>query len=126
MKLDEAFPLKTYRLRPYLGRRLESAENKMYKYRHCLGRRVVVDTFGILSQKFRIYNRRIQANPENVYIIILTTCILHNFIEIYDDKFVYPRDKSTNPAETTTKDKYKSCKNHYHRLLSLKFESFSS
>jgi hypothetical protein len=46
----------------------------------CRARRIVENTFGILSQKLRIYNRWIQAKPENVDNIILTTYILHNFI----------------------------------------------
>lgn len=60
------------------------------------------NTFGILVQKFIIYNRRIQTKPENVDIIIFTTCILHNIIKIHDDKIVYPRDLSTNQETTTT------------------------
>lgn len=90
---DEAFPLKTYLLRPYPGIQLDSNEKKkIYNYRLCRARRVVENAFGILSQKFRIYNRRIIAKPENVDVIILITCVLHNFIKKYDGKLTYIRD----------------------------------
>jgi hypothetical protein len=60
---DEAFPLKTYLMRPY------SRQDLIYlNYRLCRVRSIVKNTFGILAQKFRIYNRRIQAKPENVII----------------------------------------------------------
>jgi len=77
---DEAFPLKTYLLRPYPGKQLDCFDKKIYNYRLCRPRRVVENTFGILSQKFRLYNRRIQSKPENADFIILATCVLHNFI----------------------------------------------
>lgn len=67
-------------------------KKKLYNYRLCRARRVVENAFGILSQKFRIYNRRIIAKPENVDVIILTTCVLHNFIKKYDGKLTYIRD----------------------------------
>lgn len=88
---DEAFPLKEFLMRPYPGKQLHDNSRKIYNYRHCRGRRVVENTFGILTQKFRIYNRRIQTKPENADNIILATCVLHNFIKIYDGKQVYNR-----------------------------------
>jgi len=88
---DEAFPLKEYLMRPYPGKQLDDNSKRIYNYRHCRGRRVVENAFGILSQKFRIYNRRLQAKPENANKIILATCILHKFIKIYDNKVTYNR-----------------------------------
>ncbi|XP_017881154.1 protein ALP1-like [Ceratina calcarata] len=76
---DEAFPLKTYLLRPYPGVQL-SHDTRIFNYRLSRARRVVENAFGILAQKFRIYHRRLNANPENADNIILSTCILHNFI----------------------------------------------
>lgn len=58
---DEAFPLKTYLLRPYPGKQLDCIEKRVYNYRLCRARRVVENAFGLLSLKFRIYNRRMQA-----------------------------------------------------------------
>ncbi|KAE9543510.1 hypothetical protein AGLY_002310 [Aphis glycines] len=80
---DEAFPLKTYLMRPYPGKQLDDLSRRIYNYRLCRTRRVVENCFGILAQKFRIYNRRIHFKPENVDYIILANCVLHNFIKKY-------------------------------------------
>lgn len=77
---DEAFPLKPYLMRPYPGRNLDVSK-KIFNYRLSRGRRVVENAFGLLAQKFRIYFRPIQAKPENVDHMILSTLILHNFIK---------------------------------------------
>lgn len=37
-----------------------------------------------MAQKFRLYGRRIELKPENTDKIVLTTCILHNFIKHND------------------------------------------
>lgn len=99
---DEAFPLKTYLLRPYPGKQLDCNEKRVYNYRLCRARRVVENAFGLLSQKFRIYNRRMQAKPENADVIILTTCVLHNFIKKYDGKLTYVRDNKQTSEDHST------------------------
>ncbi|KAL4118911.1 hypothetical protein QTP88_011790 [Uroleucon formosanum] len=99
---DEAFPLKTYLLRPYPGKQLDCNEKRLYNYRLCRARRVVENAFGLLSQKFRIYNRRMQAKPENADVIILTTCVLHNFIKKYDGKLTYVRDNKQTSEDHST------------------------
>ncbi|XP_068082638.1 uncharacterized protein [Anabrus simplex] len=81
---DEAFPLKSYIMRPYPGQQLDRTK-RIFNYRLSRARRVVENTFGILTQKFRIYNRRIQSKPESIDNIILATCVLHIFIRKYDD-----------------------------------------
>ncbi|CAF4889397.1 unnamed protein product [Pieris macdunnoughi] len=80
---DEAFPLKTYLMRPYPGTNL-STDKRIFNYRLSRARRVVENTFGQLTSKFRICNRRIHALPKNFDNIILSMCILHNFIKKYD------------------------------------------
>lgn len=96
---DEAFPLKTYLMRPYPGQDLD-ASRRVFNWRLCRARRVVENTFGILAQKFRICNRRIQAKPENVDQIILAICILHNFIRKYDVG-TCPYEINATVSETT-------------------------
>lgn len=80
---DEAFPLKTYLMRPYPGDNLDDRK-RHYNYRLSRARRTSENAFGILGKKFRIYNRRIQAVPKYVDYLILATCLLHNFIKKYD------------------------------------------
>lgn len=76
---DEAFPLTTYIMRPYPGRDLPN-DKAIYNYRLSRARRISENAFGILQQKFRIFTRRLQGNPENITMAIMAACILHNFI----------------------------------------------
>jgi hypothetical protein len=79
---DEAFPLKTYLLRPYPGPQIYVDDTeKKFNDRLSRARKVVGDTFVQLTQKFRIYSRKIKILPQEADKIIMTTCILHNFIK---------------------------------------------
>ncbi|XP_046472514.1 uncharacterized protein [Neodiprion pinetum] len=78
---DEAFPLKKNIMRPYPGSQLKDDEAKrIFNYRLSRARRISENAFGILSQKFRIYQRRIKMKPEHVDNVVLATCCLHNFL----------------------------------------------
>jgi hypothetical protein len=57
-----------------------------------------------LTQKFKIYNRRIQAKPKNVDNIILSTCTLHNFIQKYNP-YTFTCETTTTNLNGTTQDK---------------------
>jgi len=93
---DEAFPLKTYLMRPYPGR--QSSGNDFMTYfnnRLSRPRRVSENVLGILAQKSRIFLRTIKSSPENVDYIISAACELHNFIRRQNDK-------SANQTNTIT------------------------
>ncbi|XP_053987931.1 uncharacterized protein LOC128881174 [Hylaeus volcanicus] len=78
---DEAFSLKKYLLRSYLGSQIQEDRSKrILNYRLSRARRVSENPFGILSQKFQLYNRRLKSKPENADKIVSTTCILHNYL----------------------------------------------
>lgn len=62
---DEAFPLKSYILRPYPGIQIHRDETKkIFNERLSRARKVVEDAFVQLSQKFRVYQRRLKSLPE--------------------------------------------------------------
>lgn len=93
---DEAFPLKKYLLRPYPGSQMyEDQKKKIFNDRVSRARKVVEDTFGQLTAKFRIYCRRLNALPRNADIIEMTTCILHDFIKT-DATEVYSKETSSS------------------------------
>ena len=76
---DEAFPLTTSIMRPYSGKNLTN-DQRIFNYRLSRARRLSENAFGILTQKFRIFMRVLQCEPNNITKIVLAACILHNFI----------------------------------------------
>jgi hypothetical protein len=78
---DEDFPLKPYLMTPYPGSQNKGDNEKsIFNYRLSRARRLVENAFGILSQKFQIYQRTLQSLPENADNIIFATCIFHNYL----------------------------------------------
>lgn len=76
---DAAFPLKTYLMRPYPGRDL-STQQRVFNYRLSRARNVVENAFGILSSRWRILHSRINIHPDKINSLILSACLLHNFL----------------------------------------------
>ncbi|VEN60179.1 unnamed protein product [Callosobruchus maculatus] len=88
---DEAFPLNKHLMRPYPGNQLRGDEKKkIYNYRLSRARNVSEDGFGILTKKFRLYQRRLELTPEHLDSVVLATCCLHNFLR--DDSEVMFRE----------------------------------
>ena len=76
---DDAFKLTPNVMKPFPGSS-ESRKEKVYNYRHCRCRRVIENTFGIMTSRFRIFHRSIEVQPDFVQNIVLACCILHNFM----------------------------------------------
>ena len=87
---DAAFPLRSYMLRPYPGRFLPE-DLQIFNYRLSRARRIIENTFGIMTAKFRIFRRPIIAHPDKVTKITRAACCLHNYLKISD-----MRSTSTN------------------------------
>ena len=81
---DEAFGLSKHMLRPYASRNLIEKKKKIFNYRLCRARRYIENTFGILSNKWRIFHRPIAANIEKVEAMVKACCTLHNFVRERD------------------------------------------
>lgn len=78
---DAAFPLGRHLLRPYPGNQtLEDEAKKVFNYRLSRARRVSENAFGLLTKRFRIYERRLSMTPAHVNIVVAATCSLHNFL----------------------------------------------
>ena len=80
---DEAFSLSRNVMRPYSGKVL-SHKKKIFNYRLSRARRNVESTFGILSNKWRIFQKAINVNLDLAIILIKTCCALHNFVRSRD------------------------------------------
>lgn len=78
---DEAFPLRPDLMRPYSrsSARLSRTE-RIFNYRLSRARRLVENVFGLMAQRFRIFQRRINLAPENVDKVIKACCVLHNHL----------------------------------------------
>ncbi|XP_076667932.1 uncharacterized protein LOC143368759 [Andrena cerasifolii] len=62
---DNAFPLKEYLLKPFPGTRL-TLKQTIFNYRLSSARRVVVNAFGIMANKFRIFEKPIAFSSEKM------------------------------------------------------------
>lgn len=80
---DEAYPLKSYLMRPYPSGNLTIDKKKFNK--RLLRARVTIEcTFGILSNKWRIFMKSIETNIKHAKLIIKVACVLHNIVRERD------------------------------------------
>lgn len=76
---DDAFPLTSSIMKPYPLRNLDTRKKK-YNYRLSRARHVVESAFGLLVQRFRIFQCAIPLAPEKVERIVKASCVLHNWL----------------------------------------------
>ncbi|XP_050676761.1 uncharacterized protein LOC126973478 [Leptidea sinapis] len=98
---DEAFPLTKNIMRPFPGKNL-SNEQRIFNYRLSRARRMSENVFGIMVQKFRMFMRPLQGNPDNITRVVLAACIIHNFIRINED---YKVPEVSDNTDTTPVEK---------------------
>nr|CAI5842911.1 unnamed protein product [Callosobruchus analis] len=77
---DDAFPLRVDMLKPYRQTDLNSRERKIFNYRLSRARSIVENAFGILASRFQIYHIAINVQSENIEKIVMSACVLHNFL----------------------------------------------
>lgn len=86
---DAAFPLTLYMLRPYAKDNLTDGQ-RIFNYRLSRARRVIENTFGILTARWQILVHTICLNTENAIAVIKALICLHNFIMITDEEMSMP------------------------------------
>lgn len=95
---DEAFPLCSFLMRPYSRDDAQrNEEKKVFNYRLSRARNTVENTFGILTKKFRIFERRLSMHEEHIITVVMATCCLHNFLR--NDTCYWTDDLNTSLAE---------------------------
>ena len=80
---DEAFPLWMDLLRPFprvQGEARLPYAKTIFNYRLSRARRIVENAFGILVQRFRVYDRRLCMDDHHVIKVVNATCVLHNYL----------------------------------------------
>lgn len=80
---DEAFRITTNVMRPFPGKCLNNSQ-KIFNYRLSRARRFVECSFGILTNKWRIFYRPMNLRVENCILIVKAACALHNFVRDRD------------------------------------------
>ena len=82
---DEAFPLHCDLMQPFARNALTN-ERCIFNYRLSRARKVVEIAFGILANRWRLFHRCIQLNPDNVTTVVKATVLLHNILTVPADK----------------------------------------
>ncbi|CAK1590297.1 unnamed protein product [Parnassius mnemosyne] len=83
---DEAFPLKTFIMRPYPRTQATgNADKSRFNFKLSTTRVGIECTFGMAASKFRILLKSIETSVDNSIKIVKAVCLLHNII-IHRDK----------------------------------------
>lgn len=93
---DEAFPLLENLMKPYpRNQSLSDRTKAIFNYRLSRARRIVENSFGILTNRFRIFSTPIHLSTTTIEDVITTACIIHNLI--IDDKEVEHLPETDQP-----------------------------
>jgi hypothetical protein len=76
---DDAFALSSNLMKPFPGTNL-IRRDRIFNYRLSRGRRIVENTFGIMTTKFRIFHQPIAFQPLRADKVIMAAVCLHNFL----------------------------------------------
>jgi len=99
---DEAFRLEPHMMRPYTrGEARNDYEKTIFNYRLSRARRTSENSFGLLSQIFRVFYTPIALKTETVDNLVLSACCLHNLLRNRyletTNKYYYEFDNSETP-----------------------------
>lgn len=99
---DNAFPLKTYLMKPYGESSNMTTAQKVFNYRLSRARRIVENAFGILVSRFRIFEKPLPFHPDKAIKIVKACCALHNWLRYLknDDDSVTIDEEDTNTGQT--------------------------
>ena len=87
---DDAFPLATTFMKPFRGSLTRAKE--VFNYRLSRARRCVENAFGILVARFSVLSNRLSLCTKNAKLVVLSCCILHNFLLIHQSDSYIPTD----------------------------------
>jgi hypothetical protein len=76
---DEAFPLRSWLMKPIPKRNL-SMKQRIFNYRLSRGRRIVENAFGLLASRFRCLLTTMPQPPDTVISITMACVAMHNLI----------------------------------------------
>ncbi|XP_044744261.1 protein ALP1-like [Coccinella septempunctata] len=76
---DEAYPLKTYLMRPFPREHL-TPPRRIFNQRLSRARQVIECSFGIISSKWTLLHKGIDVEPDFADMIVKAICLLHNIV----------------------------------------------
>ena len=85
---DDSFALKAYLMKAYPKAGLNELE-RVYNYMHSRARRISENMFGIIANRWRVFQSIIFLSPKTIEIIMFRTLILYNFLRKSDSKNIY-------------------------------------
>lgn len=85
---DDAFPLHPNIMKPFLFQN-KNVSQRVFQYRLSRAWRIIENTFGIASTRFRVLRRTNELPPEKVKSIVDAICVLHNFMLTRNSRRVY-------------------------------------
>ena len=85
---DDAFALKSYMMKPYPQKGL-ATEKRIYNYRHSRARRISQNLFGILANKWRVFQQTLNLSPQKALSITLRALVLQNLLRSSNSKNIY-------------------------------------
>ncbi|XP_025264644.1 protein ALP1-like [Camponotus floridanus] len=85
---DEAFPLTTYLMRPYSRKNSShfSIDIRIFNYRLSRCRRIIENTFGILTARWQILHKPLCMSLENSEMLFKILVCLHNFVMMGEEE----------------------------------------
>jgi hypothetical protein len=66
-------------MKPYQRKNL-NIKSRIFNYRLSRARRVIENAFGIMVSRFRVLYTAINLDVENIELVVMTCCVLHNFL----------------------------------------------
>ena len=82
---DHAYPVLKWLMKPYpYGTREHIRKN--FNYQLSKGRSCIERSFGVLKNRYRILNKKIEFSPRKAAQIFVLCCMLHNFLQQNGDE----------------------------------------
>jgi len=77
---DDAFPLTNNIMKPFPGIQKKGSKERIFNYRLSRARRIIENTFGIMSSVFRVLRKPMLLEPGKATFVVLCCIYLHNFL----------------------------------------------
>lgn len=87
---DDAFPLRMDILKPYTRAGMLTESQKIFNYRLSRARRIIENAFGILTSRFRIFEKPIPLAIQTVPKVVKATCAIHNWLQKTTHHYIQP------------------------------------